>query len=112
MEYQCCAALNQSRCTNTVIEGEKHCTLHHHKAMKLYKRYKKLSEAVKLVDINEHLTDLKFIMRHYKLLNDTYNARMAHRLYAFVPECYDNGHDFQFVKLQKNIAKCEKLLEG
>jgi hypothetical protein len=35
---------------------------------------------------------------------------MTHRKYSFVPECYDAGHDFQFVSLKQKIDLCEKKL--
>ena len=37
------------------------------------------------------------------MFNKAYNARMEHRKYAFVPECYDEGHDYQFVFIKNKI---------
>ena len=48
----------------------------------------------------------------YVWLNKAFTARLQHRKYAFVPECYDDGHNYQFEMLQDKINLCEtKLME-
>lgn len=113
-ENQCCAYLGSKRCINTVTTGANHCELHRAKATKLYLRYKELGEEVKKFNIDKPFKDEKlrydYLMNYYCVLNDTYQARIKHRQYAFVPECYDEGHLHQFVKLNSQIQACEKLL--
>ncbi len=112
---QCCAPnTSNTRCTNSVNEGTNHCDIHRSHAMKLYHRYKTLSDKVDNLNINQQFPKLQdrinHVMRCYVLLNKTFSARTKHRKYAFVPECYDEGHDYQFVKLKGLIDKCENIL--
>lgn len=111
---QCCAVSSQnSRCPNSAGEG-KHCDFHRPMAVKLYLKYKKLSDQVDEMNLYKEFDDVEKQITHvrdcYVLLNKTYSARSAHRKYAFVPECYDAGHDHQFTKLKNLIDGCENIL--
>lgn len=46
----------------------------------------------------------------YVLLNGVFNARMKHRKYAYVPEFFDDGHDYQFTRITNLIDECENIL--
>jgi hypothetical protein len=112
---QCCAISNfNRRCVNSVVNGSNHCELHRPKAKELYLAYKKLSDTVDKLDIHkgfEKRTErIKYVMKCYNLLNKTFDARFKHRKYAFVPECYDEGHDYQFIKLKQLMKECENIL--
>jgi len=112
---QCCANTpNNKRCTNLAISGSNHCNLHRAKAISLYKDYKKLSDIVDNMKLNKKFDNkqaqIDYLMKYYILLNKTFDARTKHKQYAFVPECSDEGHEYQFVKLQKQINECEILL--
>ena len=112
---QCCALVDNKRCTLNVIGDSKHCHLHHDTAVKLYLKYKKICNRVEKMstrklcgNINECITQL---MRYFDILNKAYDARMAHRTYAFAPDCYDDGHNEQFEKIQGKISECEESLQ-
>ena len=113
---QCCAILGTSRCINSAITCSNHCNLHRPKATNLYNKYKALSDCVDKLDIHKAFPDVKehidYITQAYILLNKTFNARMKHRKYAFVPECYDSGHDYQFKRLKNLIQECEDILSN
>jgi len=112
---QCCAvSKHNARCTNSVSGTSDHCDVHKHKAANLYGKYKRLSDLAKTVNIydtfNNKQEKIKHLIKCYDLFNKTFSARMRHRRYAFVPECYDDGHDYQFIKLKYLISQCEKML--
>lgn len=114
---QCCAYSGSSRCPNNVAGCSNHCSFHREKAINLYNKYKILSDQISKIDIHNlgipfanTQENIDFIMKYYVLLDKTYNARMKHRKYAFVPECYDEGHDFQFSRLQNELQECEEVL--
>jgi hypothetical protein len=115
-EIQCCAiGYDNKRCGDLISNGSHHCDNHYPKAIKLYKTYKKICDVAYNLDLykifenqEEHIM---YINECYDWLNKAYHARMAHRVYAFVPECYDEGHDFQFKFIQKKISICENILE-
>jgi hypothetical protein len=112
---QCCAIDNNfSRCKNACVGDSDHCQLHRETAVKMYHAYKKYQNKVDGLDLNKKIKDdkkyLKYLMDCYVLLNETYNLRMKHRKYAYVPECYDEGHDYQFTKLKTQITELENKL--
>lgn len=111
---QCKAPLNNTRCTNYAIAGSSHCQLHKSKATSLYIKYKKFSDIVDKIDIHKPFKDVENQISHivacYVVLNKTHDARVKHRSYALVPECFDSGHDFQFTKLKQQIEICETIL--
>jgi len=111
---QCCALDNNIRCTKSVIGHSNHCTDHCAPAKKLYKKYKKICDIAYKLDLTKNYSNIedniKYILECYKMFNIAYDARMAHRKYAFVPECYDDGHDYQFIFIKKKILECEKIL--
>lgn len=114
---QCCAVTgNNKRCENITINNSNHCAIHYPVAKKLYNKYKKICETAYKMDV-DHVNNIKdknnqirHIMKCYVWLNKAFNARLAHRKYAFVPECYDNGHDMQFLLIRNKINKCEQFL--
>lgn len=113
---RCCALdkITGSRCSNNCSGLSDHCENHRPDAVRLYNKYKKLHNQVDKLDLNKKVRGTKnrieYLMDCYVLLNKTYDARMTHREYAYVPECYDEGHDYQFTKLKKLIEQCENML--
>lgn len=112
---QCCAVVdNNTRCLNKVTNGSTHCETHREKAIKLYLAYKELSNRVDKLDLTKAVGNINerinYLTKCYVLINDTFKARMKHRKYAFVPECYDAGHDHQFTRLQDLTTQCEDML--
>jgi hypothetical protein len=115
---QCCAPtqINSNiRCINqTTNTSEHHCAEHYTYAIELYKKYKHICNvAYKLYPTKE----IKNIDKRIEYLNychdwfvTAYNARLEHRNYAFVPECFDSGHNFQFEIIQDKINICNTLL--
>jgi hypothetical protein len=114
MVEQCCALSNNRRCENYVIEHTNHCQIHYGPAIKLYKTYKKICDVAYKLDLNKQFKtmpeNINYLMDCYRWFNKAFNARMEHRKFAFVPECYDAGHDYQFVFIKNKILECEKLL--
>ena len=115
-DNQCCAYLGNKRCINKVVGSANHCNLHRVKATKLYLKYKSLCEKVENLDLYQPFSNsqdqMNYVMDCYNSLNKAYKARQKHRQYAFVPECYDEGHLHQFVKLNKQMQECEKILSS
>jgi len=114
-QNQCCAiGLNNARCKNTCIGSSDHCESHRDTAVKLYHNYKKLQDKVDSLDFDKNIKNTKnkidYVMKCYFLLKRTFLARSKHRQYAYVPECHDDGHDYQFIKLTKQIDECENKL--
>ena len=114
MEYHAikkCTAVQTdgSRCNNIINKGVNHCNLHYEKAKKLRLKYKKLWASIYDININDSL-DITELMKYYAIMNKAFEARMKHRKYAFVPECYDNGHNYQFEMVQKKMNQCEEKL--
>lgn len=111
---QCCAIDNKSRCTNTTLGESKHCKNHHDLAIKLYLKYKKITDTAYNLNLNKSFNDImdeiKFLNKCYRMFNDAYNARFKHRQYAFADECTDDGHELQFTILQNKIKSCEDKL--
>lgn len=111
---QCFAPSNNGRCQNKCITNSRHCELHNTKSTKLYIKYKKLSDQSKNINLNKKFDDItdniNYILNCYNLFNRTFEARLKHRKFAIVPNLYDRGHDFQFIKLNNKINKCEEIL--
>ena len=112
---QCCSPTSDNkRCPNTVVNGSKHCENHNINAKKLYIKNKKTCGIAYKLDINQIHSDddkqCKYLMKCYAWLNKAFEARMKHRKYAFVPECYDDGHNYQFEFIQEKMSECEKKL--
>lgn len=107
---QCFASCEDknSRCLNDVVGTSNYCLKHQNKATKLYNEYKYLSNRVNKLKIKE--LDIISLLKAYSLINKTYIARLNHRRYAIAPECYDEGHNYQFEKLKKMLKKVEFLL--
>jgi hypothetical protein len=110
---QCCAVVKTdgivSRCSNqTVSEASDHCSVHNKTAHKLYVTYKDICE--KAYNLVIEGSCIKYLIKCHGLLSKAYDARMAHRLYAYAPECYDDGHDLQFKFIQEKIDSCTSLL--
>jgi len=113
IETQCCApAHNNHRCKNDIYKSF-HCKDHFPTANKLYTKYKQICDVAYELDpkIGGNIQNkIKHAMKCYVWQNRAYNARMEHRKYAFVPECYNKGHDYQFTMLKDRIKETEQLL--
>jgi len=112
---QCCAVSDHNtRCLNLITYGGNHCELHRPKATSLYLKYKEVARMSELLDINKPIDDIDqridHVMKCYSKFNKTFNARLKHRKYAFVPEFYDKGHDYQFARLKERLDECETIL--
>ena len=109
-EKQCCAiTIYNTRCIKNVTGKSDHCDLHRPTAKKLYTAYKDICSKADEFDI-ENNSNIQYLTRAYIWLNSAFDARMKHRKYAFVPECYDEGHDFQFTLIKQKINLCETKL--
>ena len=109
----CSAYSNHNiRCKNYSIDGSMHCNLHREKAINLYIKYKKLCDACENLNIKDpdDKNHIDHIIHCYILYNKAFDARVKHRKYSFVPEFYDEGHNYQFEKLKDKISDCENLL--
>lgn len=114
-ENQCSAYMGRKRCINTTMGNSNHCHLHRPKATKLYLKYKKLCDEVEKFEINKVYSNkdqVDYLMNYYCTLNNAYKARLKHRQYAFVPECYDEGHLHQLNKLNNLMKECERMIEN
>lgn len=111
---QCCAFDGNVRCENMASEHINHCEKHYGPAIKLYKKYKKICEEAYRLDLNKkfktNVENIKYLLDCYRLFNQAFNARMAHRKIAFVPECYDSGHDYQFIFIKNKLIECERII--
>lgn len=114
-----CAAffLKDTRCGGDVVGDSHHCEYHREKAKRLYLKYKKLDQKYEYLENNPCVLDdvgskIDYYIKLYDIYHKAYLAREKHRKYAFVPECYDEGHDYQFTKLNRNMDDCGKTLVG
>jgi hypothetical protein len=80
----CCAVVDTGRC-------------HNPKAVELYLKYKTLCNRLDKLEVeNLDICDnLKRAIKCYSLLEQAFKASLKHRRYAFVPECYDEGHNYR-----------------
>ncbi len=63
-------------------------------------------------DIAPTLTEkMAWLHKYYNILIKVYEARMKHRKYSLVPQCYDPGHNIQFELIKNKINECEHKLE-
>ena len=65
-----------------------------------YLKYKKIESYIKL-DLKT--TDIRFLLKCYAQLEESYNRRYKYRKRAFVPEAWDVGHNIKMKKIIKNI---------
>ena len=112
---QCSAfGLDNQRCLNETYKSTRHCSEHFSTATKLYLNYKKICNVAYSLNIHKEIPDtnekIDYLNKCYVWLNKAYEARMAHRKYAFVPECYDDGHNKQFEIINNKMDICEKKL--
>lgn len=112
---QCCAVIhNNQRCPNMAQIHASHCLEHIQTATKLYGKYKKICDTAYSLDINKQISDMQAKFKHvydcYIWLNRAFHARLKHRRYAFVPECYDDGHNQQFKFITDKLKQCEERL--
>lgn len=115
---QCCAPSNGSRCPNIVLRQQdnefKYCNNHHDQSIKLYLRYKKLSNRTDKMRLGRKFKTIQerihYLLKFYVLLNKTYNARYKHQTISVDVSCQDKGHLYQLTKLQNLLMKCENLL--
>src|SRR5437868_14767322 len=114
---QCCATTASGRCINcTVSMQSDHCYIHRNRSNKLYLQYKQICETAYNLNIDRSISNvkerIKYLTECHQIFVRAYNARLKHRHYAYVPECYDSGHNHQFKIIQDKINKCrEKLLQ-
>lgn len=112
-----CSSPNEDglRCNNNTIGSSLHCSQHVEQARKLYLKYKKIcSLAEESFQRIKNISSfdkayIPLLNNTYQLLIDGYEARRRHQNYAFVPELYDEGHDYQFIKLKEMMKKCEEI---
>lgn len=112
LEQRCCAVIPSGRCHSSALGTSKHCQTHNAQAVSLYRKYKKYSKRLDALDIEDLLMfgDLRSLLKTYFLLDLVYRLRLEHRLYAFSSDCYDDGHNYQFDKLKKNMIKFEERI--
>lgn len=110
VDIHCTAVMpDGTRCNKIVKRGKNHCNIHYDKAQKLRHKYKKVWDIVSAFNLNSS-SDTNHLMKTYGALNKAYHARLAHRSYAFVPECWDWGHNYQFELVQTKMDLCEQKL--
>lgn len=108
---QCSASANNIRCKNLTIDNSSHCIVHRSTAAKLYLKYKDICNKCENLDIHADVENrIDYVTKCYVMYNKAWHARAKHRQYAFVPELYDKGHNYQFTKLNNQIIECEMLL--
>jgi hypothetical protein len=108
---QCCAPVGDQQCTKQTLNNNcDHCEIHHDEALKLYLKYKEICAVanskkiyVKIKDRDQHI---KHLMHCLRWLENAYDAREEHQLYAYVPEKLDGGHKEQFNIIQDKIDYC------
>lgn len=121
MQDQCCALSDDNdglgggtRCILPVCQFSKHCEKHHNTAKKLYFKYKELCKTADELNILKPIKNRRKKIAHLRKCHDrlvaAYDARIAHRNYAFAPECHDFGHELQFKIIQEKIDKCKEEL--
>jgi hypothetical protein len=120
IEKVCCAPENGERCSNFTLNANcDHCKKHHEKALELYLKYKEICIVANNKNINVVIKDknkhIRYLYNCHLWLERAYDARLEHRFFAYVPECYDYGHDKQFIILQQKLnicrTKCAALFE-
>lgn len=106
---RCSAPIEKNhRCSNLTIGSSDHCKTHSEKTKPLYIKYKQIQKKLEKYKIDT--TDSNNLLRYYSLLRQLYDARCDHRFAAYVPECFDYGHDKQFEILLSQISCCEEFL--
>ncbi|ARF12163.1 hypothetical protein Klosneuvirus_3_298 [Klosneuvirus KNV1] len=113
---QCCAVIHgDKRCLNQTINHTNHCSEHLSIANKLYVNYKKICDTAYNLEIDKPISNpnekFNYLYECYLWFNRAFHARLKHRRYAFVPECYDEGHNKQFTYILDKMNKCEVMLE-
>ena len=114
-EIQCHAPNNETyifRCPNKAIGDSLHCQLHNPKAVKLYRKYKKICDKLKNINYETILLSesVKEVTKYYSLLLNEYLGRIAHKNYGFIDECYDDGHRRKITNLSNQINEVESVL--
>jgi hypothetical protein len=115
---QCTAfRLNDIRCNNKVVNNSLHCEYHRDKARKLYFKYKDLHKKCEYIEntpcTSNNIDDkIDYHTKLYAIYKKIYVAREKHTKYAFVPECRDEGHNYQFNLLNDKMNDCHKILEN
>lgn len=111
----CSAPTNDGRCKNlTVNEKCDHCSVHHEEALRLYLEYKGICDVANAKNLETRFKtpqeQIKYLFSCHTWFVKAYNARLKHRLYAYVPEEYDNGHNIQFQIIQDKIDLCHSKI--
>lgn len=117
IEKICTASTLNGRCTNFTLDKKcDHCIVHNETAVKLYLEYKEICKIADSKNINAKIKDplkyMKYLHNCHIWLVKAYNARLRHRIYAYVPETVDYGHLEQYRILKQKIDLCQaKILE-
>lgn len=108
---------DMSQCSNIRIGDSYHCELHRDKAKTLYLKYKVLCSECEEININTYQIkdenvdeQIDEIISYYILYNKAFSTREKHRKYYFISDYHDSGHNYQFIKLNEHILKCEDIL--
>lgn len=120
-EFEQCYANRDdgSRCVNLTKNVKVlHCEEHLGRALILYHNCKKQGQKMKEMKLKlqkiKHLSirnQIGAYQKFYIICKKAYNARLEHRNYAISKECYDQGHNFQFIDIAQMIFDCEEKLE-
>src|SRR5690606_31388839 len=110
----CCAPNLENgldRCKNqTVSDQSDHCKLHQNYSNELYLHYKQVCKIAYDLDIEKEISNtnkrIKYLTECQLLFEEAWKARKKHRNYAYVPECYDSGHNFQFTYIEEKMNRC------
>jgi hypothetical protein len=112
-----CAAIskNNTRCINARLNNSYHCAYHINKAKKLYLKYKETEEKVKTVNLDHIInnmvdTKIEDVENLYSIYYKIFKQREIHRRYYFHKDLHDEGHNYQFVKLQLILTRLENVL--
>lgn len=100
------------RCPRPVVEGHKHCHEHLEIARRTHKKYEILKGAVANILDKDHteLSDVQALFKDYALLQKTCKYRLRHRMYSYVPEEWDEGHQKWLEILQNKSLIIERRM--
>lgn len=105
---------NGKRCTSLASTGCRFCKDHYDGSIKLYRNYKRICGYALNLKLDRghdnNQSKIEYLLKCYSWLNRAFDARLKHRRLAIVPDCYDDGHDFQFQKIKELMETCERSL--
>ena len=112
----CCAPVaNGERCTKqTVSTKVDHCSEHIEEAVYLYNLYKSICKIANSKNMDLIIKDptkcLLHLQQCHSALVDSYEARLKHHLFAYVPQCSDKGHMDQLQIIKDKIEICRQKI--